>query len=495
MISILAAVTVAFLQPSVMSAGVDKAALRALIKIPYAAEPITLDVPALRAERAGEKLAALSAELVSDRNNPRLNFRAGSLLREMGDPAARDYFLRASTILSEIAKSKPLDAEQTRMLVEAWTASARFDDAESVLAQGKLDEPTLLLLRGELGIFRVWEAAGVTLKAPGGDRLLSVSLAALRRPDDAPLWKDQFTKASEILKKACQAAPKDARPHRSLAVGLVALAYVDSALRWRAEQKTVVLMPPEAFSHFKEAANLAPEDVIAQWEAFEARVAMEKSKGVATLPKDAAKFVATLVQRLQTVADSTQTDARRAREVLGVIQAQTGQTVPALECFEKAQGDPPRPRVQVMRFRLLLALNRPGEAAELGQQLLASEFSAEIAIGVAAALERAGKLDKADEATTNALTREPENPEVRLARASFLLRNESGEGLAEGGQTLSTLARLDEADPLMPEVRFLRAIYFGLIGDVEAARLILDQLPKSDRIEKAKQALKSSSVR
>ncbi len=468
----------------------DKEALRALIRIPYIAEPITLDVPALRAERAGEKLAALSGELVSDRTNPRLNFRAGSLLREMGDPAAREYFRKASSALRELAKTKEHDAEQLRLFVESLTASAEFEEAEVALAQGKLDEATTTLLRGELGIFRVWEAAGVLVKAPGGDRMLSLSLTALRRPDEATAWKAQFKASADLLKKACQLAPKDARPHRSLAVALGGQAYVESALLWRAEQKTVGLMPSEAFAHYKEASNLTPDDVIAQWEAFESRVAMEKSKGASGLPKDAAKFVATLTQRLKASAESGSSDARRAREVLGVIHAQTGATLEALDNLEKASGERPIPRVQLMRFRLLMALNRPGDAAELGQAFLQTEFSADIALGVAVALERAGQVAKADLATTEGLMREPQNPELRLARASFLLRDPTGEGLKEAGQTLDALTRLDEADPLLVEVRFLRAIYFGLIGDVEAARLILDQLPKGDRIEKAKKALK-----
>lgn len=473
---------------------VDKAALRALIKIPYVPEAITLDVPALRAERAGEKLAALSGELVSDRNNPRLTYRAGSLLREMGDPASRDFFNRCASTLRDQAKVKALDPDQARLFVEALTAAARFEEADQFLKEAKLEESVQLVLQGELGIFRVWEAAGVAQKAPGGDRLLAVSLEALRRPEEAATWKAEFEKAVANLKRACQLIPKDPQPHRSLAVALVGLAYVESAVRWRTEKKTVVLMPAEAFAHFKEASNLAPEDVIAQWEAYEARVGMEKSKGVAVLPKEAAKFVATLVQRLKAVADTKQTDARRAREILSVIQAQNGQAPEALDGFDHAKGDPPIPRVQLMRFRLLLALGRPGEAAEVGQALLATEFSSEIAVGVAVALERAGKIDKADSATTDALTREPTNPELRLARASFLLRDETGQGLAEGGQTLGALARLDEGDPLLPEVRFLRAIYFGLIGDVEAARLILDQMPKTERTDRARLALKAALV-
>jgi tetratricopeptide (TPR) repeat protein len=469
--------------------GQDRNALRGLIRVPYVAERITLDLPAIRAERAAERLATLGPELTADRRNPRLLLRAALLLREMGDPATLDYARRAVESLLESKAAKPLGAEQSQQLVEAATLSSQFDLAEEGLV-GVSDEHVRRTLEGELAIFRVWDAAGVALRAPSGDRLLALSVAALRRPEEAKAWSAGLEKASATLKRACQLAPKEPRAHRSLAISIVARAYVESALRWRHEQKTAVLMPPEGFAHFKEAANLAPDDVIAQWEAFEARVAMERGKGAENLPKDATKFVGVLKDRLRAVATSDVSDARRAREILAVVLVQTGQLAEGLKQLEQASGDPVNLRVGVMRARIHLGLGEAAEAATLARELYQREAIPEVALLAAAALEQAGQLSEADSLVTSALARDPGNPELRLARASFLLRDASGEGLSEARETLSALADLDDGDPLMAEAKFLRAVYFGLIGDLEAARLIVEQLPKGARVDRLRAALK-----
>lgn len=483
---------------AVVAPAADKAAIRALLRIPYLPSPIGLDLPSIRAERAMERLAKLNQELLSDRKSPRLNFRAGAYLREMGDPGSREYFRRAIDALVDAEKARPLDSEQTRLLIEALTACAEFDEAAKRLDQGNLDEGMIALYRGELGIFRVLEAAGVALHSPSSDRMLGISLEALRNPEIAPAWRDLLVESAKHLKRAAQLSPKDPRPHRSLSVALVAHAYVQSSILWRSERKTTSLMPEEAFAHFKEAANLAPEDVVAQWEAFESRVALERSKGAksaADLPKEAAKFVGMVAQRLESVASSAQSDARLGGEVLAVVLAQSGKPEVALGHVAKVVGDPPRPRVQLLQFRILLSLGRTAEALPIGTAVLKEVFVPEIALEVSAAADVEGDTSLASSTIVEGLKRYPGSIELRLARAVVVLRDPEGKELGEAGTLLEGLASTPDDEPLAQDVKYVRALFYGLIGDTTLAFRILDQLDKSwaDKVAKAKTAMDSGA--
>ena len=480
-----------------VASAADKAALRALLRIPYLPNPINLDLTSIRAERALERLGKLNPELLSDRKNPRLNFRAGAYLREMGDPTSREYVRRAIDSLKESEKAKALEAEQLRLLVEALTAAAEFDEAAARLNQGALDEPTTSLFKGELGIFRVLEAAGVALHSPGGDRMLAISLEALRNPEDAPVWRDLLVEAAKNLKKAVQLTPKEPRAHRSLSVALVAHAYVQSSILWRAERKMTSLMPEEAFAHFKEAANLAPEDVVAQWEAYESRVSLERARGAknaAGLPKEAVRYVATLAQRLETTAKSEQTDARLASEVLGVILAQGTKPADAMPFLDAARGEPPKPRVELLRFRVLLALGKTSEALPLGEEVIKNAFIPEIALEVAAAADSEGNTELASATVVEGLRRYPSSIELRLARAVILMRDPEAKELSEAGQLLESLSSTSDEEALVHDIKFVRAIFYGLIGETPLAHRLLDQLDKTwaDRVAKARQAMDSN---
>lgn len=483
--------------PAAFGAPVDKEALRALLRIPYLPSPISLDLTSIRAERAMERLAKLNPELLSDRKNPRLNFRAGAYLREMGDPSSREYVRRAVEGLMESEKAKPLDGEQVRLLVEALTAAGDFDEAESRLKQGVLDEAMTNLYQGELGIFRVLEATGVALHSPSGDRMLAISLEALRKPDSAPIWRDLLVDSAKHLKKAVQLAPKEARAHRSLSIALIAQAYIQSSILWRLERKTTSLMPEEAFAHFKEAANLTPDDVVAQWEAYESRVSLERSRGAKNateLPKEALRFVSVLTQRLEAIAKSEQSDARLAGEVLGVVLAQGTKPADAMVWFDAVRGDPPKPRIELLRFRLLLALGRTAEAVPIGQSVIKETFIPEIALEVAAAADVEGNGELANSTIVGGLARYPGSLELRLARAVILLRDPEAKELSQAGQILESLAGTPEDEPLASDVKFVRAIFYGLIGETSLAQRLLEQLDKSwaDRVAKAKRALDQS---
>ncbi len=478
----------------------DSAALRALLRIPFVPEPLSLDLAAVRAERAVEGLAKLNPELLADRLNPRLNYRAASYMREMGDPASGEYARRAVDALIEAERARPLDLDQTRLLIEAAIAAGDLELAGKRLDDSKLTDADVATLRGEIAIFRVFEEANVAQMSPAGDRMLRISLEALRNSDVAATWKELLLGAAKDLRRAAQLAPKDARPHRSLAVALVARAYVESAIRWRSEQATTSLMPEEAFAHFKEASNLAPEDVVAQWEAYESRVALERSRGASVasaLPKDALKYVATLTKRLQVIATSERTDSRLAAEILGVIVSQGTKPEDALAWFDRARGSSFKPRIEWLRFRLLLAIGKPAEAAIAGEPLLADKSVPEFALALAVAYERAGETERADRLVVESLMKWPGSPELRLARSIALLRDASGAGLVEAGQTLDQLTTvLTDGDPLQDELRFARAVYFGLIGDVDSAKRVIDLIDKKmpARVDRLRKALSSTEA-
>lgn len=473
----------------------DKDQLRALLRIPYLDGPASLDLPAIRTERAVDRLGKLNPELLKDRNNPRLNFRAADYMREMGDPGARDYLQKVIDTLHDAEKAKPLDSDQAKLMVQSLTLLAQFDEAEDRLAnKSDFDDATRTLYHGELGIFRIFEAARVAQQSPSGDRMLSISLAALGEPESAPKWRDSLEAAAVDLRKAAQLDPKNARPHRSLAVALVAQAYVKSAILWQKEQKTASLMPEEAFAHFKEAANASPDDAVAQWEAYESRVAMERGKGVSsaeTLPKEAAKFVASLTARLLAIVQSQQTDSPLAAEILAVITAQGTKPADALQYLDLAQGDPPKPRIQLLRFHLLLALGRPADAIPLGEAVLGEANVPENCLALAVAYDLAGSPEKADSRIVDALAHWPGSPELRLARAVILLRDPTGKGLHDAGEMLNQL--INDEDALSDEAQYVRAIYFGLIGDMDGAKRLLAGLAKAmpERVEKARKALGS----
>jgi hypothetical protein len=221
---------------------------------------------------------------------------------------------------------------------------------------------------------------------------------------------------------------------------------------------------------------------------------MERGKGAstaATLPKEAAKFVATHSSLLRAISQTDQSDAQLAAEILAVITAQGTKPVDALPLLDLAQGDPPKLRVQLLRFHLLLALGRPADAVPVGEAVLGEAFLPDNSLALAVAYDLAGSPSKAGTTVVDALARWPGSTDLRLARAVLLLRDSSGEGLHEAGETLNMLIK--DEDPLADEARFVRAIYFGLIGDDAGARRLLNGLAKAmpERVEKARKALAS----
>jgi tetratricopeptide (TPR) repeat protein len=256
-------------------------------------------------------------------------------------------------------------------------------------------------------------------------------------------------------------------------------------------------MPEEAFAHFKEAANLAPEDVVAQWEAYESRVSLERSRGAknaAGLPKEAVRYVATLAQRLDATSKSEQTDARLASEVLGVILAQGTKPADAMPYLDAARGEPPKPRVELLRFRVLLALGKTSEALPLGEEVIKNAFIPEIALEVAAAADSEGNTELASATVVEGLKRYPSSIELRLARAVILMRDPEAKELSEAGQLLESLSSTSDEEALVHDIKFVRAIFYGLIGETPLAHRLLDQLDKTwaDRVAKARQALDSN---
>lgn len=461
---ILVAALLAFQQP-------DPAAWRALLDVPIIADPVAIDLAELSREQAAARLSTLGPQLVRERREPRILLRAAEWLETLGDDGWRSYAQDAEAALIAVESRTP-DLELS--LAEAMVRLGRADAAAQI---AKLPEgPARWRWEGERLRRSVEQSAQVELVPRGLARWLPLSLASLRRPAQIPLWRDTLAQSVQSFERAVKSQPKDATLHRLSADAMVAQAYVESAQRWLADRQTVALIPLEAFIRYKEAASLATEDPVAQAEAYEVRVLRESEQvgeDRKRWPVDATKYLEGLRTRLAGLATSPEAFvARQAHEVLGLIAVREGRIAEGLDHL-KAASEPASERMAWIRFRVLIRLGRMEEALAAGLEIENPHTVPDLAFGMIAVYERLRREEDRDALLVDARAHDPSHPGLLLAHAVRDLRKTDGTGLAEAGSLLEQAARSVEEGTLADEVRYARAVYYGLLGDLPAARAAL----------------------
>lgn len=449
----------------------NPAAWRALLDVPIMAEPVAIDLSELTREQAASKLALLGPQLVRERKEPRILLRAAEWLETLGDPGWRDYAESAEAGLKALEARTP---EQAVSYVEALVRLDRLDAQREIDALA--ESPAKARWEGERLRRNVENSAQLELVPRGLARWLPLSLASLRRPNQIPAWKETLTKSVLAFEQAVKADPKDATLHRLSADAMIAKAYVESADRWLAERKTVALIPLEAFIRYKEAASIATEDPIAQAEAYEVRV-LRESEQVGDDPKkwpaDATKYLEGVRTRLKTLATGPEAlTARQANEVLGLIAIREGRVEEGLAALKLAS-DPPSERMAWVRFRVLFRLGRLTDAVAAGLEIDRPHTVPDLAFGLVAALDRLNKPDERDALLVDARAHEPTHAGLLLVHAVLQLRKPDGSGIAEARGLLEQANRASLDDTLADELRYARAIYYGILGDLPAARAAL----------------------
>lgn len=469
-----------------LGGGQDSDAWRALLEIPISPESIAIDLSALSREQAASRLAALSPQLVRDRREPRILLRAAEWLEVIGDGGSIDYATTARNALLETTRTPEMEVQ----LAEAYIRLNQNEEAVTQLA--KLPAGALKSRwEGERLRRTVERAAQLDLVPRGVARWLPLSLAALRRPDDAPGWHRTLDQGVEAFEAAVKADPKDPVLHRLSADAMVARAYVESAERWMTERKTVELIPLAAFIRFKEAASLASEDPIAQAEAYEVRVLHESEKvgeDPAKWPKDAAKYLEGVRARLKAIAEGADPiGARQAAEVLALIAVRERRGEEGLKWLEKAS-TPSSERMEWVRFRVLIGAGKFEEAVKAAESVPKKETYPDLAFGLAAAYDRLGRTADRDALLIEARAVARFHLGLMLAHAISELRRPDGAGLSTAVGLLSEAESRAGDDPLGDEIRFARAVCYGILGDLPAARAALSRISSlpGSRLAKAK---------
>ncbi len=478
----------------VLGGDVDRAALRALLQIPYHPPIITVETDELRAVQAADRLSQLSSELLKPKREARVLARAGQLLALTGDAGAPDYYRKALTAL----ETEPKDDEHARLAIDAEIQTGDFDAAQAALELRKKSMPDdgwTSLFEGEVKYRRVMVEAQAVETTAAPERLLDLSLAALRDAEKAKAWQQALDDAGRSFRAAAIAMPKEPRAHRDLAMAINAKAYVDSALLWTTEQKTTKLMPIDAMAHWKAYAGLLSDDPIAQHEAYDARRIYEREQGItdpAKFPKEGKAYLASLKKRFEDISTGKGVDAKLAAEIRGVLACADGDSVAGLQWVEQAKGDVPNPRLDELRFAILFGLGRFAEAASVGDSLWNDVHTPTLALALASCYDRTGAPEKASTIIVEALTVDPEQGDLRLARAVILLRDPEAKGLSDVSSILNNLAGRGGNDQFSGEVAFVRGLYYGLIGDVAAAKRAFDSLNgivPAKRLDEARKAL------
>lgn len=466
--------------------GATADAWRALLEIPISAEPVAIDMTSLAREQAASRLAALGPQLVRDRREPRILLRAAEWLEVLGDPGARDYAENARLALAELTRTP----EQDVQFVEALVRLNR--DVEAAEQIAKLPPgATRSRWEGELLRRQVERLAQVELVPRGIARWLPLSLASLRRPADASVWRSTLDSSISAFEAAVKAEPKDPVLHRLSADAMVARAYVESAERWIAERKTVSLIPLAAFIRFKEAAGLASEDPLSQAETYEVRVLHEtEAAGAdpAKWPKDAIKYLEGVRARLKTIAEGPDAlTARQAAEVLALISVRERRLEEGLDWLARAS-QPDSERMAWVRFRVLLGVGKLAEAVEVGEGIPGRDTLPDLAMGLAAAYDRLGRTESRDAILIEARHASPTDLGLMLTQAVVELRKSDGSGLPTAVGLLADAESRAAEDPLANEIRFARAVCYALLGDLPAARAALGRIGElsGTRLERAK---------
>lgn len=463
----------------------DPGAWRGLLEIPIPEDPVAIDLSALVKEQAAAKLAALGPQLVRDRREPRILLRAAEWLEILGDPGSLDYATSARRELLAATRTPEIDLQlaEAQVRVEPDAAAEQLAKLPAGAIRSRWEGERLRRM--------IEREAQLELVPRGVARWLPLSLAALRRPNDASRWHLALDEAVVSFEAAVKADPKDPTLHRLSADAMVARAYVESAEKWLSERKTVPLIPLAAFVRFKEAAALASDEPLAQAEAYEVRVLHESEQhgeDPAKWGKDASKYLEGVRGRLKSIAEGQDPILlRQAAEVLALISIREGRTAEGLTWLTKA-ATPASERTDWIRFRMYLGTGKFDEAIAVGEQMPAKTELPELALGLAAAYDRMGKAEARDSILIEARSEAPNHPGLMLAQAINDLRKPDGSGLSNAVTLLSTAASQTTDEWLADEIRFARAVCYGLLGDLPAARSALSGISKlsGTRLAKAK---------
>lgn len=477
---------------------VDKTALRSTVTLPGVELRVQFDPNGYRKRRAIVRIQELQPELLKDRSSPKVLFEVAKNLVDAGELiSAKEYFQKVVGLLS--SKAARTD-EESGYWVHSLIEIGKFSEAEVGLASLKLP--------AQIAYYKADVAFSKAMNqiSPEGQSDLVESVRILNSEGNLDKWFKNYEEVKVLGKNAATLGEKDAEAQRLMANILNA----ESAAKFaqslaKREPPKVTLISEQSGAYYKEAAKLLPDDPIAQAELFAYRISWESYKNpgvptaevIAKLGKDTKQLFSNLEASFDRIASNNPgTDGEIAAEAAGVARVMRGDYDGGIPYLTKAGGlNPTERRIPLLKLDSYLLAGNYAEASAFGAEFLKKTAFPELQVKVAKALELGGKLAQAEGLILDALVQDPFSPTLKLARASFILRDAEGKDLGEASSILNDLALIrEELTPdFQEDLMFYRAVFFGLLGEVSEARRLIGDLkklsPKEQKYEKARLAL------
>lgn len=490
----------AALTSSTALAEVDKAALRALSSVPATELRLGFDVPTLQHELAMQMLVQGNAELLKSKNDPDVQYKFARLLEDAGQAAlAKPHYVEALKVYDVLYKGKELKAESQPNYIRSLIAlEERRDDAKKLIGD-RLQENSKdwlsWLLRAEFYQKKVGaQLSGQSGEANAAELMVKVAMAVQNSPAKAKEWDALYAEAETSARKSIELNSKVALSHRTLAYIVAGRAMLTVAATAESDKDSVAsIYTPDSAANLKTCSDLDPSDPIVIAESFSAYFYVElKDKDMSpgqdfikTTSPATQSILSSLEARLVKIAGDDSIRSGTAAEILAYVSMFKGDK-PNVAKWMKAALDrqPNSPRLNEDYLSALIYSERYPEAIAMGKGMIANEFVLPAILKTSKAYLLSGDLNNAELVILDAMKRFPRAPALMLARAALLLREPDANKLTDA---VAVLNDLNAADPetmdaeFLTEFRFIKAIYFGLIGDLVEAKSLLANLQSADK--------------
>lgn len=470
-----------------LTADVDKAALRKTVALPTVEVSVGMDTVYYGRVIARAKLRKLNAELLAKPDDADLLYEIGDACLEAAPTEANSFFEKALLGYAKIASPTPPQWRKVALCNLELGNTKQADAAAS-----KLDEKSALVLqlKAEMALLRLFGQ-----KQPGFAAALSQLQFFIRQPKEAILEaKTKLVEATVHARAAALAAPQSAETQSLLASCLVGEAFLDFALKTAAGESPSLPYAKEGAEAALKASNLEPTDLERAANCCAIQIMAEPF--VAGKPtKGQMEALAIINKKAEAVFAGSGENREIAAEIRGVSAFFAGDNPTAIQWIQKARAIQPQdPRLADIEMNLNLSALQFQQAAEIGLKLMEAVKDPVLALKTAKCLEKTNQSADAETIIDKAFAAQPGSAYLILARVSYQLRDATGKGLSDARNQLDQLLAFSEPGwPGMDDLRFYRAVFYGLIGDSGEAKRIIEDLkkkkPEEEMYKKALQAL------
>lgn len=512
---------------------VEKARLRQLARLPTITFDFGFYYSSTRGFLIGAAKPDVNAEirelrqtLNGDRRDALRYFQLGKLYEEAKDSArAAKAYARSVALYRQQIRSRPRDGRLLAQFGKALSAAGRQAEAETTLRRAVKITPAHWEGWAALGKFltdRAWLAlwggqAGSWKPEAGSDYRNLTAPVLPHTPSSKDIAQAQklLDEARVCFDKAVAVSPQAPEPYteranfrafgqnllqsilREINAGNRSLADVLQSLSLRLPYE---MLTPDAVSDFRQAARLSPNDfraittaVLVEMYAFIAHHGMSSSSEGdvwSTLSPHIKQVIRAAMSRLERITH--QRDRRKvvgAAESLGFLQFIAGDTRRAERSLRRALTlAPSDTHIWELLTGVMVESGRYKALTPLLIKRLKHRETVRDRLLLARVYVRSRQFKKAEEQVQAALKREPGDFMANLTLAALLLRRsedetalqQAGERLIKAGVALNNT----RTHVNLPDYLLLRGIYLALTGDLEGARLLLEQVLGYNKADK-----------